>query len=270
MSTLSDLGELPTLLSNSLLSQTPLWQREVRTLSPLDLDAFVALHKGTSQYCKALREVDHVVNAGMAALVDGPLDSADFVFFDPPKQAFTSADLCEWLEDVTLIRRRALLFALDMKMTPREVIDLSWPELKKLRLTMLAKELVKVQPRHIRLPYVFWDTLPNGAAAPLFGLGESALEASQGLGFETMQRLYDRMVMIDSQADLDSFTDDFNTEFNNRLQSCKIRDSEARSHSGRALDCKSSYGGSIPSRASTATHRIAPEVGSVVASGDHP
>lgn len=37
MPTLAQLGTLPALLPDSLLSSSPLWKREVKTVSPLDL-----------------------------------------------------------------------------------------------------------------------------------------------------------------------------------------------------------------------------------------
>lgn len=217
MLSLKDFGDLPVILSNSLLSKTPLWKREVRTITPTDLNAFVALHKGTSQYAQALREVNVLVDVGIESLANGQLKQAEFAFYDNPEPTFIVSDLIEWISDMPIIRRRATLFALEMKMQPREVVELSWGHIRKLDLTLIASELVRAMPRHIRLNYVFWDTLPNGAAAPLFGLSESILEASQGLGFDTMLRLYNRMVMIDSNSDALDFVEKMNLTGMNRI-----------------------------------------------------
>lgn len=218
MSALKDLGNLPTILFNSLLSSSPLWKRDLHTIKPIDLYVFAALHRNTPHYNEALRNIDTVINEGMKLFARDEIGQADFMFFQEPVSTFTVTDLCECLVEISLSRRRALLFCLEMKMQPREVIELAWSDLRGMQLTHLAGEVVRSMPRHIRLNYVFWDTLPNGAAAPLFGLTESALEASRGLGFETLQRLYNRMVMIDAEAELDAFVVDLNTEVSGRLE----------------------------------------------------
>lgn len=214
MPTLAQLGHLPTLLPDSLLSSSKLWQREVKTLKPLDLALFIRLHKGTSNYLKALREVEQLKNVVMQAHIDDalPEDALDLLEHDTPREQFTSGDLVEWLEVTTLARRRALLFVLETGLDPREVIELTWKDLRKLNLTSMALELVAATVRHIRLPYVFWDTMPNGAAAPLFGLHETALEVSQGLGIAVMRRLYRDMLMLDAKMEAAAFDADFKLE----------------------------------------------------------
>lgn len=210
MPTLAQLGHLPNLLPDSLLSSSKLWKREVKTLKPLDLALFIRLHKGTSNYLKAVREVEDLKNYVMQANIDGLVDddSLDLLEHDMPREQFTTGDLVEWLESTTVQRRRALLFALEMDLDPRFVIEMTWRDLHGLNLTSLAHELAKASVRHIRLPYVFWDSLPNGAAAPLFGLHETALEVSQGLGMGVLRRLYHAMIACDVQADSAAFNED--------------------------------------------------------------
>lgn len=210
MPTLAQLGQLPTLLSDSLLSSSPLWKREVKTIKPLDLALFIRLHKGTSNYLEAVREVEDLKNYAMQAHIDDllPETELELLEHDVPREQFTSGDLVEWLEGTSLARRRALLFALEMELDPRFVIEMSWRDLHGMNLTSLAHELVKASVRHIRLPYVFWDYLPNGSAAPLFGLHETALEVSQGLGMGVMQRLYCNMIAYDGKAEAAAFKED--------------------------------------------------------------
>lgn len=207
MPTLAQLGELPTLLPDSLLSSSPLWKREVKTLKPLDLALFIRLHKGTSNYLKAMREVEELKNAVMQAHIDDvlPEDALSLLNHDLQREQFTSGDLVEWLGQTTVARRRALLFCLETDLDPREVIELTWRDLRRVQMNSLAHELVRASVRHIRLPYVFWDTMPNGAAAPLFGLHETALEISQGLGMSVLRKLYNNMIMLDSNAEAEQF-----------------------------------------------------------------
>lgn len=207
MASMAQLGQLPTILSDSLLSSSPLWNREVKTIKPIDLALFIRLHKNTSNYLRAVREVEYFKNYVMQAHIDDllPEEALGMLDHDAPQEVFTSGDLVEWLEQTSLARRRALLFALEMDLDPKAVIELTWRDLRGLEMTSLALELVRATVRHIRIPYVFWDTMPNGAAAPLFGLYETALEVSQGLGMSVLRRLYRNMIMLDNNAELESF-----------------------------------------------------------------
>lgn len=207
MPTMAQMGTLPNILTDSLLSKSPLWQRELRTIKPFDLSLFIRLHKGTTNYFRAVREVEELKTSVMQANIDGTLDdqSLDILDHDKPREVFTSGDLVEWLENTTLARRRALLFALEQNLDPRRVVELEWADLRKMNLSLMAREILQSMPRHIRLPYVFWDTLPNGSAAPLFGLNETVLEVTQGLGMAVMQRLYGNMVMLDANAEAKAF-----------------------------------------------------------------
>ncbi len=217
MTRLQDLGSLPVILSNSLLSRSPLWRREVATLTPLDLSSFVARYRGTPAYFDAIAEANVVVDAGIEALMSGAINSAEFIHFRAPKAVTLVSDVVEWLSRVSLIRCKAILFALETELSPRFVMELSWKGLSRLTLSNLAVEVVRSMPRHIRLDYVFWDILPNGAVGPLFGLTESAMECADGLGFEKMLERYKNMVMIDSDADLKHFLSNFNAELDRRM-----------------------------------------------------
>jgi hypothetical protein len=214
MPRLSQLGDLPNSLSNSLLSSSRLWNREASSIKQLDISLFIAKYKGTPQYAQAIREVSILIDAGITALVSGDIPEADFAFFEIPKTPLTAFEFTEWLSCVSLSRRRALLFALEMRMSPKDVIALEWKDVSKLRLTDLAYGIIIHLPRHFKLRYVFWDYLSNGSAAPLFGLAESALEVSQGMGFHVLQELYNNMIMIDQNAELGSFTRALNLKDN--------------------------------------------------------
>lgn len=217
MPTLGELGTLPNELSNSLISTTPLWKREASTITQTDILLFLQQYKRTEQYGQACREVSKVTDAGIEALISGDLKAAEFSFFEHQKIVFTSDELCEWMSCVSDARCKAILFGLDMKMDPKDVIGLAWQETKDLRLTPLAREIIISLPRHMHLKYVFWDYLSNGSAAPLFGLAESALEVSQGLGFGVLQDLYERMIITDAETELNHFLSQFNLELDSRI-----------------------------------------------------
>lgn len=130
---------------------------------------------------------------------------------------FLSSELCQWLDRLSLVRRKALLFALETEIDPRSIIDLSWQELYLLDVSSLARDIAYSMPRHIRLNYVFWEQLPNGSAGPLFGFRESILECADGIGFDAMLNRYRNMLLIDADADLQSFVKELNAELDARI-----------------------------------------------------
>lgn len=69
-------------------------------------------------------------------------------------------------------------------------------------------DIVRGQPRHLRLNYVFREYLEGGQAMPLFGLAESVSGVAMGRSFAELQALYDRMVWVDSAAEAQAFMGD--------------------------------------------------------------
>ncbi len=68
--------------------------------------------------------------------------------------------------------------------------------------------------RHIKLDYVFWENMQDTIAAPLFGLGQTMHEVSQGLGYTALRRLYRECLPFDQRGDLEAFMGDFNRMLN--------------------------------------------------------
>jgi hypothetical protein len=52
-----------------------------------------------------------------------------------------------------------------------------------------TRDIVRSQPRHLRLDYVFWEYLEGGQAVPLFGFTDSVTEAAMGRSFAEPQVL---------------------------------------------------------------------------------
>jgi hypothetical protein len=114
-------------------------------------------------------------------------------------------DLTAALETVSLARRRAILFALETATEPADLVGLVWRNKSGRGLSTLASSIIQATPRHIKLPYVFWEEVEGGAVAPLFGLGHSFLEVSGGIPFVEYLKKYQGMLWIDPAADYDAF-----------------------------------------------------------------
>lgn len=197
-------GEWP----NSLLAQSGLWERDIETLRPLDLSVFLRQFSGSSEYNEAYREIEALIDKSWHALIDREVRSTPTIIaYDPqPPGRITVGDLCSWLETTTESRIRAIVFGLETKMPIADIISLTWRKLRAIKgVSDFALAIADACPRHIRLDYVFWESMPNLAAGPLFGLAETVLDVSQGLGYEMLGRLYDNMILIHEKADLKDF-----------------------------------------------------------------
>ena len=188
-----------------LLAQSPLWNREVDKILPLDLDAFIRSHYGTTNYYRAIREVE----AMYASWNEGQCGENPHLvrYTAAPRQRITINELVDWLKETTTVRRRALLFALESDLSIQSVINLTWKDMQALKgLSQFALQIANSNPRHLRIGYVFWETMQNNAAGPLFGLADTALEVSQGMGFEALRALYKNILPYDTDSDLSHFT----------------------------------------------------------------
>lgn len=130
-------------------------------------------------------------------------------------RTFTLGDVNALLAPLSNTRKQAVLFTLDTRGTRGTLDDtvmLGWKEGLRMQTTQFARDLIRAQPRHLRLNYVFWEYLENGSAAPLFGLQDSVSEVTMGRSFADLQALYDRMVWIDPKAEAESFVRELNAE----------------------------------------------------------
>lgn len=208
-------GEWP----NALLSQSTLWGRDIAKLQAIDLDAFIRSYSGTQHYYQAIREVEALIDQGWYATLEKKLEAPSIIFYDPqPRQRITVDELTTWLSATTPVRRRAILFALETGMPIQEIINLTWKKLATLTsLSGYARRIAESNLRHIKLDYVFWENMQDTIAAPLFGLGETMHEVSQGLGYTALRRLYRECLPFDQRGDLEAFMGDFNRMLNEEI-----------------------------------------------------
>jgi hypothetical protein len=90
-------------------------------------------------------------------------------------------------------------------MSPEEVTELSWTDAHRLtEPTQLMREVLRQTPRHLRLPYVFWEHAAENVHAPLIGLRDG-VEAAFNQRFESLAQAYASIVMIDRRKDAEHF-----------------------------------------------------------------
>jgi hypothetical protein len=120
-------------------------------------------------------------------------------------KVFTLADLRALLAPLSTVRRAAVLYTLDSHGTLEDTVMLSWKDALRNHHAEFTRDIVRGQPRHLRLNYVFWEYLEGGHAVPLFGLAESVSGVTMDRSFAELQALYDRMVWVDSAAEAEGF-----------------------------------------------------------------
>lgn len=209
--------ELKALDANSLLASSHLWNRRIETVKPTDLLVFLRTHWRTPHFTKARQQIELLIDVVWQAMVDREIPAAPLIHFSIPEIRITIGELSSWLSSVSHSRRRAILFGLESGLPIGEIISITWGELRKKQLSQYGMSICGANARHISLDYVFWEYLPGGSAAPLFGLSESAYEVSQGLGYGVLQRLYKTIIPTDSSEDLYHFTDKLCIELNRTI-----------------------------------------------------
>jgi hypothetical protein len=201
---LLNIGRVRDHLGQSPLVDDPLWACESHKVQSRDLTMFVARW--------AAREQGPIANTAIGVLqaeaikdivrgrLGGTLAWLDYRI-DQPR--FMADELVDGLARLPLPRRGACLFALEAKMGLQDVADLTWkdvPHRTEIPQTGLCQEVLRAQPRHIRLSYVFWEEVGPRVAAPLLELDYS-VKMAFACAWHELQENYDAMLMVDRQAD---------------------------------------------------------------------
>lgn len=118
---------------------------------------------------------------------------------------FFVSDLRELLEDLPLVRRQAVLYALHAGLDLRRTVDLRWGRPMPGADHPICRAIIDTRQRHHKLDYLFWETLPTGVVAPLFGIHDSVWDASGGWTFAQIKAQFARMTWLDPQAERSAF-----------------------------------------------------------------
>lgn len=114
------------------------------------------------------------------------------------RPCFTVTDLRLFLEPFSLERRRALLFALDRKLTPAQVILIDRKTANLIADTPFSRSILAAQPVHLRLNYAFWEFMDGGRlAVPLFQLDKQ----TDNINFTALTEQFHHLILVDTQAD---------------------------------------------------------------------
>jgi hypothetical protein len=200
MLSIKDIGQGIAQLKNSNLTQTKLWPKPTNQVKPLDLLIYHKSEKMQGNGARATEELDVLIGETVKAMLDGRVNDAPYVAYMNERPTMTLGDFTDalYFSELSLSRRKALLFALETNTKPEDVVALTWNKALRLKFSPLAMAILNTQPRHIRLNYVFWEEIDTfGMAGPLFGLSQNLQETFEGLSFHQVKKLYDAAPQVD-------------------------------------------------------------------------
>ena len=196
-----ELNAFSDTLGKSTLATDSFWALPLSQMAPMQVEFFYHRAKFLDKFEEAkalITELQQVVMASSQAL-----DKEDMMIFAHrvPDPIFTVDELVDGLGQMTEVRQNALLFALETKLTPAQVINLRWNDPVQLPQTECVQILLSGARahRHINLPYVFWEW-SGSVAQPLLSLQEDA-EMAFAKSWPGIVASYDDMVLISPKAD---------------------------------------------------------------------
>lgn len=201
-------GNVESLLMGTSLSETKLWNRPAESLSSVELIAFLykMKHEGSGHEARAY--VDLLLNELDRAHARGEISAPPLL----PSQALsiTTGEVRQTLQEFSLMRRKALLFAIYNSMTIGEAVSLSWGEALALDLSDAARGVLRAVPRHIFCERVFWEQGVKHAL-PLYGLQAEYSALVQDISWAEFAEAARNAIPYDYEAErakLDSFMGD--------------------------------------------------------------
>jgi hypothetical protein len=203
MQALKDVGELSSLLGNTPLSQSPIWNTPLDRAHPAQLHAFLARQNLDGRAEEGRSIVETVLGQVRATTARGELPEVPLLRFAIPQERMTLGELRVGLEKLWRPRPAAVLFGLETDLEVDSLISLKWDRANEMRqngtLSKMASEILRLTPRHLGTPYVFWQEV-NGSVAPLFGL---ALELAEIFDMEwpELRQAYRTIIKLDLEVE---------------------------------------------------------------------
>lgn len=188
-------------LLGSILDGSPLWHRDVTSITHADILAFVAKRRrrpGSLWSGEARQAVDRLLFEIRKAVKRGEVPQCELATISRHSYGdrFSRDDLNTALAFMPAVNRRAITFALEQRLELDDVERLRWVDAKKMNLTVRGQEILHNQPRHIRSPFVFWRDKGNGPV-PVRHMRVNFKSMTAGVSWVSLQARYQRMVNID-------------------------------------------------------------------------
>lgn len=195
----------------SHLSQSPLWEQDVATITPAQLVAFVAKLKLDNRG----DEAESAVNIAMKAVEDaadrGTIPHPAMLAYTRPNFiVLTIGELRRGLAFMQPVQAYAVVFALETGLSSQEVARFTHRDLAEHRRTHKLSEMALAcltrSPRNVTSPYVFWRALNIAGRAttspvPILDLDEAVFDAF-GMVWGEMEQGYANLIYADDDEDI--------------------------------------------------------------------
>ena len=196
----------------SHLSQSPLWDQDVETITPAQLIAFVAKLKMVNRGDEAESAIDIAIKQVAEVVKRGEIPSPPMLGYSRPNFiVMTQTELRRGLAFMRPEQAYAVMFALETGLSSQEVARLKHIDLHDLRrerrLSEIANACLERMPRHIISPYVFWRAARhNGrtvtASTPIMDLDEAVFDAF-GLVWGELEQGYANLIYAMDEGGVD-------------------------------------------------------------------
>lgn len=205
MTALHEVGNIESLLANSPLSTAKFWWRDVETLTGAELHAFIARMEYEGFGREARCNVEIALAEVRAAVKRGQVQQTPILKFTLPGMSMTLGEVRTLLSKLRLVRRRAVLYAVEVQMSLGEVMGLRWSKAFKQDPTEQARWILLGTPRHIRTDLVFWEYGKAGMAMPLLGLSKEYADLMPAVAWEAFVEMYANVILYDYDAENEAF-----------------------------------------------------------------
>jgi hypothetical protein len=122
-----------------------------------------------------------------------------------PPRFICPVNLTEGLSYLEPVQRRAVLFGLECQIPLEDVVDLTHAQTARMQLSPICQSIVSQSPRHLRLPYLFWEQSEDGLVMPLLTIADDVQRAFPGSTWPGLLALYRCMVWVDHEVDMEDF-----------------------------------------------------------------
>ncbi|WP_199153511.1 hypothetical protein [Chromobacterium sp. ASV23] len=192
--------------SLAVLNKSKLWQLDTSKLTTINLISFIKQAAIDGFEYEARQDVLILLERMLDKMVAGTIPYNPIVTYDPAqprRQPRLLGEYCTDLIELSIPRRRAILFALetDLDLSLDDVVELSWRAAAEAATTEASRRIVMGLPRHLRLPYAFWEWMDHARAMPLVGLQASFEGISGGRSFPEYKAGYKGALRVMPEAD---------------------------------------------------------------------
>lgn len=202
MLTLREVQGIQLALDGSPVSKSPIWNMQIDQIIPAQLAAFRARLGLSGLKSEADTTIQYILGQVKHAAKMGGLGRIKMLdYVRPNDEVLMSSELERGFREMVRPMPAAILFGLEAKLQPDEIVTLTWQKAHELRcqrkLTPFAVRILDSQPINIASSYIFWR-YRSAKVLPLFGLEQEVFDVF-GKIWPELQAGYEGLILDDHQ-----------------------------------------------------------------------